>query len=381
MSKCGFCDSSARRPMITCGGICRKKFHADCASVSPEWISTLNSNNGIYWKCRTCRSFEFDVIETKMKDMLQSKCDDLMKSFADKMNEMKNEIITSTLNAVGSKADIAPGGSNEQQITYPKYSEMVKSIPSRKIIVKPRNQDQPNLVTKLDIMQKIESNSITDIAFEKVKPVANGGYVLSANPDVASRFHSFVSEKLSDRYEVKELNGPQPVIKIVGLSKHYEENSLIKLISFQQKHLIADQAQLKVLKVWATKRNKHIYQAKLQVDSVTFKNMLGIGKLNVGLDTCTIYESLDISRCFQCNGYNHTSKNCKSSQCCPLCSEEHTVKECKADKIHYKCSNCFNLKEKQKLSIDINHAAWDHRNCYVYKQILENVKSEILPSK
>ena len=118
------------------------------------------------------------------------------------------------------------------------------------------------------------------------------------------------------------------------------------------------------------------------MNSVTFKKILNIGKLTIGLDNCVVYESISVPRCFNCNSFQHTSKFCKNgSVSCPLCAGEHGVKECRARNNEYKCSNCFMLKNKQNISIDINHAAWEYNKCHAYKQLSKKLKSEFLSSQ
>lgn len=99
----------------------------------------------------------------------------------------------------------------------------------------------------------------------------------------------------------------------------------------------------------------------------------------MGYDYCIIYDALEIRRCFKCWGFNHIAKNCNKEIVCPKCSESHASKDCKSDVL--KCFLCSNLKGKQNLDIDTEHATFDRKLCHVYKHKLEEFKSEIINVK
>lgn len=102
----------------------------------------------------------------------------------------------------------------------------------------------------------------------------------------------------------------------------------------------------------------------------------GDGKLFIGYDYCDVYDSIDIRRCFKCNGFNHFSSHCSiAKHICPRCGEEHPVNDCKAQTL--KCINCVKLQASNKdSSLDTNHAAWDNR-CPIYSQKLTEFKTKM----
>jgi len=241
MSKCGFCDSSARRPMIVCSGVCRKKFHADCMSVSPDALSLINSVAGVYWKCRTCSSLEFDIFGGKIDEILQNKHTDLVNILTEQLSKFKEELMTSTMNLISEKVSDIAKADRQTSVTY---AEVANPVVQRKVIIKPKNPEQPNSLGKSDIQNSFNPDE-EDILFSNVKPVSNGGYVLSATPTCASRFKNLVSEKLSDNYEVRELKDSQPLIRIVGLSQNYEKQQLLRLIKSQNERLFSSEKMYK----------------------------------------------------------------------------------------------------------------------------------------
>lgn len=81
----------------------------------------------------------------------------------------------------------------------------------------------------------------------------------------------------------------------------------------------------------------------------------------MGLDGCNIYDAVEIIRCDQCSGFNHTSKSCKSKQSlCPRCVEVHLAKECHS--IRTKCSNCATVNDKNcNANLNVGHAVLEYQ--------------------
>ena len=89
------------------------------------------------------------------------------------------------------------------------------------------------------------------------------------------------------------------------------------------------------------------------------------------------YDAVEIKRCYQCNGFNHTSKTCKSKEpSCPRCAESHLLKDCNA--VELKCSNCaaFNRKNHNE-DLNVDHAVWEYQKCISYQRMLEKIKQDV----
>lgn len=121
-----------------------------------------------------------------------------------------------------------------------------------------------------------------------------------------------------------------------------------------------------------------MYQAILEVDKVTYDSMMKDMGLFVGYDYCTVYNALQVRRCFRCNELNHTSARCTKHISCPRCSLDHDVKSCVATTL--KCINCVRENQSKNSTISTEHAAWDTR-CPTYINCLEKLKQDFLISK
>lgn len=216
-----------------------------------------------------------------------------------------------------------------------------------------------------------------NINISSVKNIKDGGILVGcSSAEEVMKLRKIAISKLNQNYDIKDVKTLNPRVRIVGMSEKLEESDLIEYIKFQNKHLIGEKFECKILKLWSTKKNDKIYQAIMQVD-VNFYNKIlsdGEGKLFIGFDLCNVYDSIDIRRCFKCNGFNHMSEQCKSKIRCPLCAGEHNVKDC--DKQLLKCPNCLDYSITNKLELNVEHAAWDN-NCFVYKQKINEFKTKM----
>jgi hypothetical protein len=99
------------------------------------------------------------------------------------------------------------------------------------------------------------------------------------------------------------------------------------------------------------------------------------GGVFIGYDFCFAFDAHDILRCYNCNGFNHSSKFCNQKKSCPKCGVEdkldHTISECES--LTIKCINCIKLNRDENANFDTEHAAWDFR-CTCYQRELEKIK-------
>lgn len=134
----------------------------------------------------------------------------------------------------------------------------------------------------------------------------------------------------------------------------------------------------KVIKIFPTKKNLSVYQAILEIDRVAYNSLTTHSGIFIGYDYCTVYDALEIRRCFKCNDFNHASTKCTKHRSCPRCSDDHDVKSCSATSL--KCINCTRVNQSNNMNLNTEHAAWDTR-CPTYTKCLDRLKQSLLTSK
>lgn len=357
---CSFCRQSinSRAKTIICDGSCGKLFHASCFNVPAEVLKNLNKIDGLSWRCPTCLD-EFKTTEDKFKVLLN----EITQMFCSVKNDFMKWADSKFVEILNVNKPC------EKNL----YSSVVATKPA--VLIKPKNQQQNN-VTKSEILRHINPIE-SEIKISGVKNIRNGGVLIGCNADSdISKFKQLASEKLGDRYEVKNVGNFSPRIRLVGMSDKFSADEILEFVKFQNKTVPTDTFVGKVLQISSLKKNKEIYQAVLQIDIGSYNKIMSIGngKLFVGYNLCDVYDCIDIKRCFNCSGFHHFSDKCTSNVHCPRCSEGHAVKECKASVL--KCINCLKSNSDNSTNIPINHAAWDSINCSVYKQKISEFKAK-----
>ncbi|KAJ3660083.1 hypothetical protein Zmor_005015 [Zophobas morio] len=257
------------------------------------------------------------------------------------------------------------------------YAQTLIKNSQKTIIVKPKGENQKNqsiAKTKSDVLKNVDP--LTDINIGKVKNLKDGGVLLQC--DSSSNFKQSAMNNLSDQYDIREVKTIGPRVRITGIPDYIKEEDIALYMRKQNESIFDEKSICTLLKYGPVKKNNTIFQAVFEVDLLTYKRALALGHCLVGLNGCTIYDAIDVSRCFNCNSYGHSHKFCKNSSYCPRCAHRHNLKECQADVEAFKCVNCYNFNFKNNNhDVNINHAAWDHDKCHSYKMVIQKVKQDL----
>lgn len=234
----------------------------------------------------------------------------------------------------------------------------------KSIMIKPKmNQDFRK--TKQDLENKFNP---CDFEIESVKSISHGGVVILCRTREAKE--TLVRQAqvvLGDEYNIINQSVSNPRIKIFGISLKSDDicNSII-----QQNDFINEKAIMKIIKIEDWKKHHkefNTYDAIIETDGDTHRDMLNKGKVYVGWNRCWITDAVELRRCFNCSGYNHVAEKCKNSTHCPKCAGDHRLKDC--NELRNKCINCFYANQNSTANLDENHSALD-RNCEVYQRKL-----------
>lgn len=366
MTICGFCSSSisARKSSISCD-VCKKQFHANCINEATDISHLLADISGLSWKCDVCTQHCITINQSDICKFLEEKIKNALSLLDSTFVSLKSDF----MKIAAEKFDTL----NEppSSVHRPNYADALKNKSQPAVIVLPKNQNQSNIQTKSDIKEKInpiESN----LKLSKVRNVKNGGILIGCQTQEDNeKFSKMVQDKLSDSYEIREVRGINPRIRVVGITEKFEDNELLNIIKKSNTGLISSKCDLKLIKYFPTKKNKHIFQAVLQLDKLTYDKVIRVGNLFVNYDSCVIYDAIEIYRCFTCNQFNHSSNKCNKPLSCPRCGEQHDIKSCKSNTLY--CTNCSKLD-----NVSTDHAAWDVNKCTAYIRERDKLRNDIL---
>ena len=111
----------------------------------------------------------------------------------------------------------------------------------------------------------------------------------------------------------------------------------------------------------------------IEVNSDTRKILLQ-NRVKLGWTLCKVDDYMVAKRCFRCSRFNHTHKECKGEEACPLCTGSHKLKECKAATSEHKCINCIAYnRHHSNTQIDTAHSSLD-KKCPSLLAVLDKYK-------
>lgn len=364
--KCALAISSRTKQGIFCEA-CKKIVHASCISKSVDILSLFDNIPGLSWKCDNCVNQCLILNANGVNELLQKKLDEATASIQNQLCIFKSDLGKVT------KEILKPA-------IRPNYSDVIKNRTQPAVIIKPKNSSQSSATTKVDILQHVDPSQ-NNIQLSRVKNCRDGGVLISCNNSEGNeKFKTLVNEKLLNSYDIKEVSGVRPRLRIVGMTQHYTEDTLLSLLPRYNPNIFPEDSLLRILKVMPTKKNENIFQAIIEVDKHAYARLVDVGHLFIGYDSCTIYDAIQIYRCFKCNEFHHSANKCRNNLSCPLCGENHDLKGCTSQL--RKCSNCCKLKLRSNNTSDVNitvdHAVWEKEKCFAYRGVVDQFKRDLL---
>ena len=113
-----------------------------------------------------------------------------------------------------------------------------------------------------------------------------------------------------------------------------------------------------------------------EVDSETRKKLQQT-RVKLGWTICRVDGYVSVKRCYRCRRFNHTYRECKGEDVCPLCTGKHRIKQCTASPTEHKRNNCMVYKKQNPTTqIDTAHASLEKR-CPSLIAVLEKYKKNI----
>ena len=290
------------------------------------------------------------------------------------VDELKrsNAELLKVLSAGNNDKNLVNNGGDNANDNFPLNIGAVKSYASKlagagsqsKVMIKPKNaqkalQTQEDLLLNVNLLQE-------NIHVTNSKKGKDGAIIVGCNDkENSKRLEQLASNKLSKDYDVFVLRSEHPKIKVVGIPSCIDKESLLDYLKSQNPDLLANATEYRLLHLWSLRKNKKIFQATIQLDLITYNKVMNAGGMLVGLNICKVYDDTKVSRCFKCNGFNHTQIRCPRPKVCPICAEQHEASACKS--LVKACINCQNLKIVHGFDVEVNHPAFDYNNCFAYK--------------
>lgn len=248
------------------------------------------------------------------------------------------------------------------------YSSVVKRN-KPVIVVKPKDSTQSFDNTKAAVVDVIDP---LEFKIQRVRKANKGGIVIECNNSKGiEELRKDAEAKLGHGYEITAPLGRCPKVKIIGMSNEMDDDDFLKTLMDQNSDIFSKDQKPKILHKFKTKNSNGV---KIEVAGATFEKLMSARRVFIGWDSCIIYEAFDLSRCYNCCGFHHVAKNCKSEKVCGKCTLNHGPRECSSSIL--KCINCITTAKALKLELNIDHSAFS-MNCEVFKHKIEMERQRI----
>lgn len=276
------------------------------------------------------------------------------KQATEKKQPTKSREKTNTVNS--KPAQQKQNVNTQEKKTQNKISDEI----NKTVIIKPKQQ-QSSENTMNDIQAKIRPN---DIKFESVRKTTNGCVIINCETtNECNKLKNKISVELNEKYEIKSPELFKPKIKIFGMDKSSDGDSICDQIKSNNRELA--NSELKLIKLTEDRNDAEKINGIFEIDSSSFNKIMIKRKVKLGWQHYKVGHHLNLMRCFNCYGFNHQKDECTNERACPECSGDHEVENC--DATEKCCSNCQRANQKFNIQMDTNHDVWSNK-CEILKR-------------
>lgn len=368
-AKCNKCERSIRKTdeALQCEGICKYWFHAKCVGfTSKEYNMILQLGSRVIWCCNECKTGTYIPEEHKFLQVVKETYAEMEKSLTDKLDKIENNLVT---NLKRSYADIT-SCNIEKDIKRNQDYDIKKKEKIVTYIIKPKRiQKSEDTLTEV---QEIVNPAETHTIIHNIKNINKGGIVIKTTEnDQSEIFYKNLVEKTSAKYTVNISKQKDPRIKIIGVNRKYESHELMHDLKLQNQN-IDETDEMKIVYQTETKTKKWIIF--VEVKPKTYHKMIEKKYINIGWQTCKIFEDIYVKICTNCNRYGHKHIECKEHTVCKTCGENHSQKDCKSN--CKSCNNCKFYNEKYNNNYNTTHIV-NSEECSVFKNQQKLIRERI----
>jgi hypothetical protein len=290
-------------------------------------------------------------------------------------------------------------------VSYKPVHSLAKEFPKMDknvIIVRPKNVDQKCKQTEMDFKQCARLHSKTS-QIEEIKNISKGGIVVRCQSQQAVQDIKKMATDKCPALEVFEPKHKKPSIILRGVdsdiskesivghiedgnreikeyfetnpTEHIENHIKVRVVLQMGRHTSATQSTSQ-REDQQNKRNNFI----LEVSPAIRRILNRMRSMIIDLHSYRFSEHFSIVRCFKCQRFGHTAKNCREQKIsCGQCCEEHDTKSCHKPKSEHKCINCIRHNSAKHVvkKVAVNHTVFNDQ-CPILTRMRETIKSRII---
>ena len=243
-------------------------------------------------------------------------------------------------------------------------------------IIVPKENIQPKDAFKL--VKNCINSSQKHIKINTMKLTTGGKVVVTAPKDESLKnLKDVLKSKCEGKFDVRPPKEVPLKICIHDVDEYITDEDVHKTLIGSNPGLEGRESELSFLfsmKIHNGGRNVVMTVSKQLRRELKHKHNM---KLYVGSYRCNVEDYVAITQCFNCCGFGHTSKYCKSSTQCYKCGGSHSGKNCDAESNTHKCVNCTKHRGSPgNAQMPVAHSAIS-KECSTRKRQLENEKKKV----
>nr|CAI5848398.1 unnamed protein product [Callosobruchus analis] len=248
MVNCIYCSTAVTRtrPAVFCEA-CKKNAHTSCVSKSIDILHVINNVPGTLWKCDHCRNNCLWINENNINAVLDTKVESSLDHIRSEIESIRKDILSQTVKKVQPPAD------------PPRYSDVLRNKTQPAIVIRPKNANQSVVQTRSDILKSVDPVE-ANLHLGKVRDIKDGGLLVGCKSKADNlKLLSIAKQKLGNSYDIKEVTGINPWIRLVGMSKAYSEEQINSYLLRSNPVVFCGDVECRVLKTYPTKKNNNVY--------------------------------------------------------------------------------------------------------------------------
>jgi len=180
-------------------------------------------------------------------------------------------------------------------------------------------------------------------------------------------------DHLQKRYSESKISACNPNLSStrVFITNVHKSITKLDLIEFFAEYFGLDTDEFSASCVNKVERNFNSWI--LYVPRVIAKFMIQQKTFHFNFCPIYVHSYFKIIRCFKCQEYGHSDRNCNNLLVCSKCSKNHSSDKCNSD--NFTCINCKYL----NIDEDLCHHATNDYSCITYRSLVKNAKVGVRP--
>lgn len=246
---------------------------------------------------------------------------------------------------------------NALKMTYASALTSASTAPAliRNITITADAEKFPSVKESLLTNTAVAGNGIV-----AVKQKGKGNFtVFFANEEGAKRTEEHLNRFYDKDVFVKKVNQIMPMVKITRIFSIYEQVADI-ITELRKQNEWMSELEFRCVRSYTVDTAFGTYvNVILACNLATQEIFLKKGACIFGLNSCKIFEYIDVLRCNKCQRFGHFAKECTFAEICRNCHKGHATSTCNDEHVN-KCSNCI-AENKKGAQHNSRHRTSDER--------------------